>query len=861
MDRSRVAHNRILFIDADDSFTNNIISLLETRLDASVFVWKIGLKLDHRELTAALSHFDAVVAGPGPGSPTNHADTGLMNELWKLDDEELLPALGICLGFQNLAISFGGRIECLKEPKHGRVCRITHHGESIFERVGQLHTTCYHSLHVELGYSGPGRHGGPDAEELWRCTQACPDLQPLAWDLSDKINGPVLMALRHQEKPFWGLQYHPESICTNEKSFTVIDNWWAEVMRWNWRKHHSEIPASLHSHERMGPRLQRRLESVEDSHFRRRAFTHPPRAQMNGHDIGPEYNRKVLTKVISIENMTPFEICTSLGFDKSELIILDSAVTREETGRYVIVGLIEQDQTTRFEYSPGSPAIRRYKADRLDIPLAEFQGDVYLYLADYMGKRRASGGSIDSPFWGGLVGYISYETCLSSGLLSLSPSRESSHDRSSQPGMTFAFVERSLVYDNETGHLYVQSVRRDDDGWVQAIKDKIEYLHEVHSNTPCNGHAVRNGLRSGGVIRSGSESITVNGSHPACDFKLSTPNAKAYQNRVRQCQKFIRAGDSYELCLTSQSEVKVSTSRYKDYTWPLYMTLRRRNPAPFGVYFRVGKATLLSCSPERFLSWDRKGHCQMRPIKGTVKKGPGVNRPVAEEILRQPKEQAENLMIVDLIRHDMHGVLGSGAVRVQSLMKVEEYETVFQLVSVIEGPCDNGSKAGYEADGRVEHQNGVCAPADTDTGTDTDNLRRGIGLLAASLPPGSMTGAPKKRSCELLREIEEHQPRGIYSGVVGYMCVGGGGDFSVVIRSAFKWENERHQSEMNGDSGTNGVEDRHDDDDDDGFDVWRIGAGGAVTALSTPEGEWEEMQTKLNSTLDPFTAFLRDWQC
>lgn len=419
--------------------------------------------------------------------------------------------------------------------------------------------------------------------------------------------------------------------------------------------------------------------------------------------------------------------------------------------------------------------------------------------------------------------------------------------------MTFAFVERSLVYDHQTSCLYIQSIRPDDSIWVQSMKDKIERLCDKQPEAFCNGHDVRNDSQSGVVSQSNSDLVTVNGSQPACDLKLSTTNAKAYQSKVRQCQEYIRAGHSYELCLTTQSEVRVPKTSFRDYIWPLYMTLRKRNPAPFGVYFRVGKATLLSCSPERFLSWNRKGYCQMRPIKGTVKKGPGVNRQVAEDILSQPKEQAENLMIVDLIRHDMHGVLGSGEVQVKSLMKVEEYETVFQLVSVIEGPSDSNTDPMYEADARVEVQNGTCTP------TDTDNLRRGIGLLAASLPPGSMTGAPKKRSCELLQKIEEHQPRGIYSGVIGYMCVGGGGDFSVVIRSAFKWENERHQAEMNDDSSANRTGNRH-DDDDGGFDIWKIGAGGAVTALSTPEGEWEEMQTKLKSTLDPFTNFLRDWQ-
>lgn len=167
----------------------------------------------------------------------------------------------------------------------------------------------------------------------------------------------------------------------------------------------------------------------------------------------------------------------------------------------------------------------------------------------------------------------------------------------------------------------------------------------------------------------------------------------------------------------------------------------------------------------------------------------------ADAILKSDKEQAENLMIVDLIRHDLHGVVGSGNVKVKKLMQVEEYETVYQLVSVIEGQLSGLEK------------------------------KSGIDVLAASLPPGSMTGAPKKRSCELLREVEGGA-RGVYSGVMGYFDVGGGADFAVIIRTAFRW----------GDEGEN----------------WCLGAGGAVTTLSTADGEYDEMMVKRASALRAF---------
>lgn len=122
-------------------------------------------------------------------------------------------------------------------------------------------------------------------------------------------------------------------------------------------------------------------------------------------------------------------------------------------------------------------------------------------------------------------------------------------------------------------------------------------------------------------------------------------------------------------------------------------------------------------------------------------------------------------------------------------MSVEEYSSVFQLVSVISGVLP------------------------------TRHSR--FSALSRSLPPGSMTGAPKKRSCELLQQLERGRARGLYSGVLGYFDVGGGGDFSVVIRTAFKWT-----------------------DEEEGKNVWRVGAGGAITVLSDSKAEWEEMCAK-----------------
>ena len=194
-----------------------------------------------------------------------------------------------------------------------------------------------------------------------------------------------------------------------------------------------------------------------------------------------------------------------------------------------------------------------------------------------------------------------------------------------------------------------------------------------------------------------------------------------------------------------------------------------------------------------------------------------MSKAEAKRLLSVEKERAENLMIVDLIRHDLYNVVSAWDVEVKALMAVEEYETVYQLVSVIEGKLFKTLQPTFAA-----------MPG---SHTRRYSNKTGIDVLAASLPPGSMTGAPKLRSCQILQDVEKHQPRSIYSGVLGYMCVSGKGDFSVVIRSVFKWDDSSDRARE---------------------EHWRIGAGGAVTGLSTEDGEWEEMLAKLKSTLGGF---------
>lgn len=831
---------RILFIDAYDSFSNNITSLLATLLDVDVFILPIDTAISKDEFRRELSHYEAVVCGPGPGSPQDEADVGLMKWIWELPDDELVPVLGVCLGFQSLVLSCGGKVRRLRRGLHGMVRRIDHHsaagylqGENIFDGVGDFDATLYHSLCADVGQDTVMDW----QDQKWDHPEGLCDIVPLAWVEEDRKDGHgkerILMAMKHERKPFWGLQYHPESVCTEEEGNQVIRNWFEQALRWNCE---NRVAATLETNGILARK------AFKPSLLQQAAAVKSDRAL--GRDVWESLLRDSDRKLqyesarISLPPATCVEVpdlVEILGAVGTSHVILDSAngnQPRSKTGvdvrgRFSIIAL-EVDECVRIESHTGDSFVSIVPPGHISHKVSFQPGEnVWHLLAEFHGRKRSSletnGGSVprerDVPFLGGFLGYITYEQGLSDIGIALGQGR--GHRR---PDVCLAWATKSIVLDHEEGVLYIQDLEGDT-RWVTSVAAKLE-----GSDLWQHGH------------HTDSKKETKLSS--ALETQIRKPEQAKYEAKVRMCQEYIAAGDSYELCLTDQTHItrtltaekrdlhtkesatssqRLGTSARKtaprsDTSWDLYRTLRNRNPAPFASYIRLGGATLVSSSPERFLQYDRSGLCSMKPMKGTVKKssepaeGCATSLEEAEEILHVPKEEAENLMIVDLVRHDMHGVCGAGQVWVPELLKVEEYQTVYQMITVVEGQLPQPDKRNPH--GRYS----------------------GLDVLAASLPPGSMTGAPKKRSCEILQQIEGGKERSLYSGVVGYMCVSGRGDWSVTIRSMFRWDDECQKEE-------NGGEEK---------ETWHIGAGGAVTILSTPEGEREEMFVKLARPLSIF---------
>ena len=262
-----------------------------------------------------------------------------------------------------------------------------------------------------------------------------------------------------------------------------------------------------------------------------------------------------------------------------------------------------------------------------------------------------------------------------------------------------------------------------------------------------------------------------------------------YLADIERSHAELAAGESYEVCLTDQ----ISTDASPD-PFALYRRLRRSNPSPFAAFLRFGDTAIVSSSPERFLSVGRDGAVQARPIKGTISRAedPAEDAARRAELAADEKTRAEHLMIVDLLRNDLGRVSEVDSVRVPDLMVVEPYATVHQVVSTVTGQLEEG--------------------------------RSPVECVRNCFPGGSMTGAPKERTMEIIDELED-EARGVYSGAIGYFGVDGAVDLSIVIRTIVIRSGRT-----------------------------TIGAGGAIVMQSDPEEEFDEILLKARA---PMAAIAR----
>lgn len=593
-----------------------------------------------QRLLPHLDLFSAIVVGPGPGSPDNAQDIGIVKDLWKIREEHILPIFGVCLGLQSLCIEFGARLQQLQIVKHGQVSSIRHNGTELFQGVGRVQAVRYHSLHVQLAADG--------------------EIEQLAWADDEEENGHVVMAAKHRTKPFWAVQYHPESVCTEGGGKEVVANFWRLSQSWvtkNGRRIQSWHTAAQQIFGHSWPHFEPHLT--------------PPSALDSS---------LVITATVDLPGLPIATLCELLGAsnESSPFVLLESAA---QPGRFSIIGSVSPN-SLRITHHVSQSFVSLIKGESaIDESLGS--SDIWSWLAAFMRSKKAQGGCPEIPFWGGLVGQLSYELGVHSLHVPLRNGQADVGER--HPDVNLIFVERSVILDSVTGKVYIQSLIPHDESWIAETVTRLRAaLHHTGSHRDWTHRKKRTSSSSPPVV--------------------TLPDKAHYISRINQAKEHLYAGDSYELCLTAHTHISIpAATSASSSSWERYKSLRQSNPAPYSAYLRLHPTTLLSSSPERFLSYSRPPGtiCQLRPIKGTVRKAPGITRAVAEQALSgSKKEVAENLMIVDLIRHDLHGVVGED-VEVKQFCSVEEYKTVWQLVSVIEGKYPSDTSAAFDPDGEL----------------------------------------------------------------------------------------------------------------------------------------------------------------
>ena len=335
------------------------------------------------------------------------------------------------------------------------------------------------------------------------------------------------------------------------------------------------------------------------------------------------------------------------------------------------------------------------------------------------------------PFIGGAVGYAGYDTVRYVENLPNAP-----EDDRKLPDLAFGLFDHMVVFDHVRKVIYVLALVE-----TKGLKDdELEAVYEAGRDR-VDGYVEQLNAAEYSVqladIQTGGE-ITL-------DYQ-SNFTENQFKSAVEKCVEYIRAGDIFQVVISQRLEVPFELPPFE-----LYRTLRVVNPSPFMFYLRMPGATLVGSSPEIMVRVV-DGRVTVRPLAGTRKRGvnDAEDQRLAEELLADPKERAEHVMLVDLGRNDVGRVAQFGSVEISDVMVIERYSHVMHITSNVNGQLTD------------EHDS--------------------FDALAACLPAGTVSGAPKVRAMEIIDEIEPHR-RGPYAGAVGYLDFAGNMDTCIALRT------------------------------------------------------------------------------
>jgi para-aminobenzoate synthetase len=540
------------------------------------------------------------------------------------------------------------------------------------------------------------------------------------------------------------VQFHPESICT-EHGHRLFENFYALARE--------RRPAS--------------------KGVLKRPFVPPRRcAKRSAADSTARLHVREYAGEAECERL--FE---SLFGEQEHAFWLDSAERPTQLGQCSYIGASLGEHRLVLEYDVAAGVVTSHDA------AGEHTAEESIFQAlerELASRAAASPAAPARGLAGGFVGYLGYECKADCG----SPNEHVSD----VPDAVQLFANRMIAVDHHARRSWAIAVSLDEadaqdaERWLERAEPEIRASLDQPP-------AELDAADSAGRTASGGSASDPDSVEPGPVVFRVGRGREQYIADILRCQSALSAGESYEVCLTDQ----IHTDAQPD-PWLLYRGLRRSNPAPFAAFLKLGDVRVVSSSPERFLSVDRQRKVMARPIKGTA---PRSADPVQDEATRRELESdektfAEHLMIVDLLRNDLGRACEVDTVRVPELMVVEQYATVHQMISNVEGVLESGRSA--------------------------------IDCVQACFPGGSMTGAPKLRTMEIIDDIER-EARGVYSGAIGWFGLDGTVDLSIVIRTIV----------MRAGATT-------------------IGAGGAIVMQSDPEEEFAEILLKARA---PMAAIAR----
>jgi anthranilate synthase component 1 len=470
-----------------------------------------------------------------------------------------------------------------------------------------------------------------------------------------------------------------------------------------------------------------------------------------GHKLVPVY-RRLLSD--SLTPVSAFHLLDHGGYAS----LFESVIGGEKVGRYTFVAM---DPFLSLTARGNQVTIKSEQGEEtltIEDPLDELRRRLAEFPAAHLPELP--------PFTGGAIGYCAYDVVRYVEKLEHPP-----QDDRGLPDLCFGLVDRMLVFDNVNKTLYVIAMARVDKfpgdfpaayaDAQQRVDEWVEKLTQAAALPPVDIH------------RSNKLSL---------QFTSNTTSA-AFQTAVKKCVEYIRAGDIFQVVLSQRLQLELNCDPFE-----VYRTLRVVNPSPFMFFLRTPETTLVGSSPE-VMCRVQEGTVTVRPLAGTRKRGETdeEDKRLADELMKDPKERAEHVMLVDLGRNDVGRVAKFGSVKLSDVMVIERYSHVMHITSNVTGQLRPELDA-FDA-------------------------------LKACLPAGTVSGAPKVRAMEIIDELEPHR-RGPYAGAVGYIDYAGNMDTCIALRTLVVKGNQAY-----------------------------VQAGAGIVADSDPESEYQETLNKARGLL------------